>query len=191
MKAAVFFERDGVLNGVRVERNCQVSPLTLDQFVINDEAADPLRALKAAGFVLLVTTNQPGLSRGYQSRRELDLMHTILRKRFPLDDVLLCPHDESDHCPCRKPKPGLFTEAAFKWHLDLDRSYVISDKWPDAEAARNVGCTSLLINSPWNGTGHRDFTFPNLQAAVHKILQKQLQNLGGSPVECAMVGAKT
>jgi D-glycero-D-manno-heptose 1,7-bisphosphate phosphatase len=174
MKAAVFFERDGVLNRVRVERQNQVGPICLDEFVINEEARDPLQALKDAGLLILVTTNQPGLSRGYQYRRELDLMHTMLRKRFPIDDIFLCPHDELDRCPCRKPKTGLFQEAAFKWHLDLDRCFVISDKWQDAEAARNTGCTSLLIKSPWNGTGHRDFTFPNLQAATHRILQMQL-----------------
>lgn len=174
MRAAVFFERDGVLNQARVERVSQVSPLTLDEFKVNEEAIEPLRALKQAGFLLLATTNQPGLSRGYQSRRELDIMHGILQKQFNLDDILLCPHDEMDRCPCRKPKPGLLTEAAFKWKLDLDRSFVVSHKWQDAEAAHNAGCTSLLIKSAWNGSGHRDFILPNLQAVVHKILQIQL-----------------
>ena len=174
MKAAVFFERDGVLNRVRVERQNQVGPRTLDELIINEEAIEPLRTLKSAGLLLLATTNQPGLSRGYQSRRELDLMHTIVRKRFTLDDLLMCPHDEFDRCPCRKPKPGLFLEAAFKWHLDLDRCFVLSDKWQDAEAAHNAGCTSLLIQSPWNGSGHRDFIFPNMEAAVDKVLQIHL-----------------
>ena len=177
MKAAVFLERDGVLNRVRTERQNQGTPLTLDEFIVVDDALEPIRALKAAGFLLLVTTNQPGLSRGYQSRRELDLMHAVLLKRFALDEILICAHDEMDHCPCRKPKPGLLTEAAFKWHLDLDRCFVISDKWQDAEAAHNAGCTSLLIQSPWNGSGHRDFIMPNLCAAVQKILQIQLAQL--------------
>jgi D-glycero-D-manno-heptose 1,7-bisphosphate phosphatase len=174
MKAAVFFERDGVLNQVRVERQNQRPPLTLDEFVINEQAAEPLQALQVAGFLLLATTNQPGLSRGYQSRRELDLMHGLLRQRFALDEILVCPHDEMDHCRCRKPQSGLLIEAAFKWRLDMDRCFMISDKWQDAEAAHNAGCTSLLIHSPWNGSGHRDFVLPNLQAAVHKILQIQL-----------------
>jgi D-glycero-D-manno-heptose 1,7-bisphosphate phosphatase len=185
MKAAVFFERDGVLNQVRVERQNQVSPRTLDELILNDEAVDLLRSLKEAGFLLLATTNQPGLSRGYQSRRELDLMHNLIRKRFPLDDLLLCPHDEVDRCPCRKPKPGLFLEAAFKWHVDLDRSFVVSDKWQDAAAAHNAGCTSLLIQSPWNGNGHRDFIFPNLRAAVQKILQFQTSGLYSQHAELA------
>jgi len=170
MKLGVFIERDGVLNKIRVERTHQVSPLTLVEFHIHHEAAPLLKKLKSAGLFIIVTTNQPGISRGYQNRRELDRMHDQLRRALPVDDLLICPHDESDRCPCRKPKPGLLMESAFKWHLDLDRSFVISDKWQDAEAARTAGCTSMLIQSPWVGSVHRDFLLPDLNAAVEKIL---------------------
>ncbi len=170
MKLCVFIERDGILNRARVERQYQVSPLTLEDFQVNEEAIPLLKRLKAAGLLLIATTNQPGLSRGYQSRRELDRMHDLLRSRFPLDDLLVCPHDETDRCPCRKPKPGLLVEAGFKWHLNLDRCFVISDKWPDAEAARTAGCTSLMLKSPWLGNVHRDFLLPDLAAIVEKIL---------------------
>jgi D-glycero-D-manno-heptose 1,7-bisphosphate phosphatase len=171
MKQAVFIERDGVLTAVRVEKQQQVTPLRLEDFDLHESAAPLLKKLKAAGLILIVTTNQPGLSRGYLSRRELDRMHERLRKVFPLDEILVCPHDETDRCPCRKPKPGLLTEAAFKWQLNLDHSYVISDKWQDAEAARLCGCTSLLLESPWVGKVHRDFLLPDLAAIVEKILQ--------------------
>ena len=170
MKLGVFIERDGVLNHARVERQHQVSPLTLDDFQVKAEAAPLLKRLKSAGFLLIATTNQPGISRGYQSRRELERMHDVLRATFSLDDILICPHDETDHCPCRKPKPGLLMEAAFKWRLNLDRSYVISDKWQDAEAARTAGCTSLMLPSPWLGPVHKDFVLPDLVAIVEKIL---------------------
>ena len=176
MKLGVFIERDGVLNVVRVERQHQVSPVTLEEMQVNTAAAPFLAKLKAAGLVLIATTNQPGLSRGYQNRREMDRMHDLLRKTFALDDFLVCPHDETDRCPCRKPKPGLLVEAAFKWHLDLDRSFVISDKWQDAEAARTAGCTSLLIDSPFVGKAHKDFVLPDIGAVVEKILR--LKNTG-------------
>jgi D-glycero-D-manno-heptose 1,7-bisphosphate phosphatase len=171
MRLGVFIERDGVLNKARVEHLQQVSPAVFSDFQICKGARVPLQRLKAAGFVLIATTNQPGLSRGCQSRRELDRMHDALRRELPLDDVLVCPHDETDHCPCRKPNPGLLVEAGFTWHLDLDRCFVISDKWQDAEAARAVGCTSLLIQSPWLGSVHRDLVLPSLAAAVEKLLR--------------------
>jgi len=176
MKQGVFLERDGILNSVRVERQHQVTPLTLEDFKIIQEAIPLVKKLKAAGLVVIATTNQPGISRGYQSRRELDRMHDLLRKTFGLDDILICAHDETDRCPCRKPKPGLIIEAGFKYHLDLDHSFVISDKWQDAEAARIAGCTSLLLKSPWVGTVHRDFVLPSLSAIVDKVLRLQASN---------------
>src|SRR5437867_500378 len=171
MKSGVFFERDGVLNLAKVERGHQVSALSLDEFQVNPAALEPLQKLKAAGFVLVATTNQPGLSRGYLPRRELDRMHAMLKERLPLDDILVCPHDEMDRCPCRKPQAGLLVEAAFKWRLDLERSYVVSDKWQDAQAAHIVGAKSLLLRSPWIGKGHHDFVLSNLSDLVQKIQQ--------------------
>lgn len=169
VKLGVFIERDGVLNSARVERQHQVSPLTRGDFHVKRDAVPLLKKLRTAGFLLFATTNQPGLSRGYQSRRELDSMHDLLRSVFPLQDILVCPHDEVDHCPCRKPKPGLLIEAAFNYRLNLDHSFVISDKWQDAEAARSAGCTSLLLASPWLGNVHRDLVVPDLAAAVDKL----------------------
>ncbi|MEY2410552.1 MAG: D-glycero-D-manno-heptose 1,7-bisphosphate phosphatase [Verrucomicrobiota bacterium] len=175
MKKAVFIERDGILNEVKAGPKHQIAPLTLEEFTVNKKAEPALRKLKNAGFVLIVTTSQPGLSRGYQSRRELDRMHDIIKRSFPLDDLMVCPHDESDHCPCRKPRPGLLIEAAFKWHLNLDHSFVVSDKWQDAEAARTAGCTSLLLQSPWVGNVHHDFVLPDLDAITEKILSLKAQ----------------
>ena len=176
MKLAVFIERDGVLNQVKVDRQHQVSPQTLEEFKVNPEAVTLLKKLKAAGLMLIATTNQPGISRGYLSRRELDRMHDTLRRAAGLDDIMICPHDEPDRCSCRKPKPGMLIEAGYKWHLDLSRCFVISDKWQDAEAAWAVGSTSLLLQSQWIKSVHHDFLLPNLPTVVDKILQLHTLN---------------
>jgi D-glycero-D-manno-heptose 1,7-bisphosphate phosphatase len=173
MKAAVFFERDGILISPKIEAGTCLTPRTLEDVVLNEHAVRPLRELKAAGFLLFATTNQPGISRGYLLRREVDRIHDLLLRAFPLEDILMCPHDEMDHCPCRKPKPGLLREAAFKWQLSLEHSFVISQKWQDARAAHSAGCTSLLIQSPLNGNGHHDFILPSLEAAATRAIQLQ------------------
>ena len=173
MKKAIFLERDGILNLAAADPGKRTTPLTLREFHVNLEAAPWLENLRAAGFLLIATTNQPGLSTGGVSRYELERMHNLLRGSLPLDDLFVCPHAEADKCPCHKPRPGLFTEAAFKWHLDLDRCYVISDKWQDAAAARTVGCTSLLIQSPWIGAVHYDLALPSLSLIVDRILVLQ------------------
>ncbi|HTL16408.1 MAG TPA: HAD-IIIA family hydrolase [Patescibacteria group bacterium] len=171
MKPAAFIERDGILNVVATQGRQQISPLTLDKFHPKTEVAPLLQELRAAGLLLIVTTNQPGISQGYLSRRELDRMHQMLRSTFAFDDLLVCPHEDADRCPCRKPKAGLFIEAAHKWGIDLHRSFVVSDKWQDAEAARRAGVTSLLVQSPWLGNGHHDFVLPDLPTLVEKVLQ--------------------
>lgn len=171
MRLAVFVERDGILNRVRVQNGHPISPLTMEEFEVNLEALGPVRQLKAAGFLVIATTNQPELSRGHLLRRELDAMHALLRRAFHLDDILVCPHEGLDHCPCRKPRCGLLKEAAFRYHIDLGHSFVVSDRWQDAEAARLAGCTSLLLNSPWIGHVHHDFVLPDLGSVVHKIME--------------------
>lgn len=170
MKAAVFFERDGILNLCEVHEGHQTTPLRLENFRINPAMVLLLAQLKQAGLILIATTNQPAVSRGELSRNELDLMHAVLRRKLPLDDVVICPYDDTDH-PCYKPQPGMFLEAAFKWSLDLDRSFIVSDKWPDAKAAQVAGCTSVMVRSPWIGDDHHDFVVDNVEAAVAKILQ--------------------
>jgi D-glycero-D-manno-heptose 1,7-bisphosphate phosphatase len=180
MRSAIFFERDGILNLTRVERQQQIPPRCLDEFRLNPGAVEPLLLLKAAGYLLLAITNQPRISQGILPRRELDLMHGLLERKLKLDGVLLCPHDADDDCPCRKPKTGLITEAVFKWHIDLERSFVVSDKWQDAQAAHVAGCTSILVKSPWNGSGHHDYVVADLAAAANKILQMQPSGIFGN-----------
>jgi len=169
MRPAVFIERDGILILDRLEGVQPMPPLFLEQMEPRTEALEPLRQLKAAGFLLIATTNQPGLSHGSLSRRELDRMHSVLRQMFCPDDIFICPHDADDCCPCRKPKPGLLIEAAFKWHVNMERSFVLSNKWQDAEAAHNAGCTSVLISSPWIGKGHRDIVLAKLEDVPGRI----------------------
>jgi len=176
MRTAVFIERDGVLNLPKVEAQYQIAPKSVNELNLNRAAIAPLKQLKAAGFLLIATTNQPGISRGHISRREIDLMHALIMRTFPLDEIVMCPHDDADRCPCRKPRPGLFCEAAFTWQLSLDHSFVISDKWQDAKAAQNAGCTSILIKSAWTGGNHIDFVVPDLASAAAKVVQLQQAN---------------
>ncbi len=168
MRVAVFFERDGILTRSICDNG---TPHRLEDFHVNEEAAGPLGQLSRAGFYLFATTNQPGITAGEPSRRELDLMHTVLTRRLGLTDVLVCPHPIDDQCPCRKPQPGLLREAARRHGVDLDHSFVVSERWVDAEMAEAAGATSVLIRSQHNGNGHHDYVVPDLPGAVLKILE--------------------
>lgn len=170
MKAAVFIERDGLLNLCDVVKGHPVQPLRLEQFKVNPEAKGLVADLRKVGLLVIATTVQSAPSKGLMSRNELDAMHMILRRQVPIDDLFACISDDPHH-PCYKPQPGLFLEAAFKWGIDLDHSFVLSDKWQDAKAAQIAGCTSILVRSPWIGTDHHDFVTDSFAAAVSKVLQ--------------------
>jgi len=180
MRVAVFFERDGILARSASGNGTAVN---LEDFRVCEDAVAPLRRLREAGFFLFATTNQPGITSNAPDWRELDRMHAVLVRRLGLDDVLVCPHEPDDQCPCRKPQPGLLLEAARRHGVDLDHSFVVSERWVDAEMADAAGATSVLIRSELNGKGHHDFVVPDLDAAVTKILEIA-EELGTLRVMC-------
>jgi D-glycero-D-manno-heptose 1,7-bisphosphate phosphatase len=95
---------------------------------------------------LLVVTNQPDVGRGKQPRETLEVLHRMLRKRLPLDDIFVCCHTDEDNCNCRKPMPGMLLEAARKYNIELAASFMVGDRWRDVEAGYNAGCKTILID---------------------------------------------
>jgi D-glycero-D-manno-heptose 1,7-bisphosphate phosphatase len=147
----VFLDRDGVLNDAVVRNGKPHSPAGPQDLVIPADVPEGLRALRAAGFALIVVTNQPEVARGIQSRAGVEQIHAALRERLPLDDVLVCFHDDGDRCFCRKPEPGMLIEAAARHGLDPTRSFMVGDRWRDVEAGRRAGCRTIRIERHYPG----------------------------------------
>jgi D-glycero-D-manno-heptose 1,7-bisphosphate phosphatase len=152
-KAAVFFDRDGVLNRAIVREGKPYPPRDLSEFEIAESASEDLHRLKTMGFVLVVVTNQPDIARGTQTQRGVDEMNELLRRELPLDDVLVCPHDSNEGCNCRKPSPGLLFSAAERFGIDLQRSFLIGDRWRDIDAGHAAGCTTIMIDYGYQERG--------------------------------------
>jgi len=108
--------------------------------------AEALFRLKEHGFLLLVVTNQPDVARGIQKREVAEEIGHRLRAELPLDGVLTCYHDDEDNCDCRKPRPGLMLRAAQRYGVELNRSYLIGDRWRDIDAGANAGCKTIWID---------------------------------------------
>jgi D-glycero-D-manno-heptose 1,7-bisphosphate phosphatase len=146
MKRAVFLDRDGVLARVLVRDGKLYAPRLREEMEIDAEAPASLARLKAAGFLLIVVTNQPDVGRGITPRAEVEAMHERLRATLPLDECLVCYHDDLDACACRKPKPGLLAEAAVRHGIDCRGSFMIGDRWRDIDAGVAVGCHTVWID---------------------------------------------
>ena len=116
----------------------------------NSSVADGCARLKAAGYLLVVVTNQPDVGRGTQTRAEVDAMHDKLLSALPIiDRIEVCFHAGSEHgepCLCRKPQPGMLLAAAAALQIDLRRSYLIGDRWRDIDCARAAGCRAIFID---------------------------------------------
>ncbi len=146
MTRAVFLDRDGVLNRAAVRDGRPFPPATVDEVEILPGVADACRRLAAAGWLLVVVTNQPDLARGTARRAEVDAINAVVTAGLPIVDVLVCPHDDGDGCACRKPRPGLLLEAAERWGIDLATSAIVGDRWRDIEAGRTAGVTTFFVD---------------------------------------------
>jgi D-glycero-D-manno-heptose 1,7-bisphosphate phosphatase len=143
---AVFLDRDGVINAAVVRDGRPYPPATVAELAILPGVAVALRELRAAGFQLVVVTNQPDVRRGTKSRESVDAIHEKLRVELPLDAIYCCFHDDEDQCACRKPAPGLLLDAARDRALDLTASYMVGDRWRDTDAGVAAGCRTVFID---------------------------------------------
>jgi D-glycero-D-manno-heptose 1,7-bisphosphate phosphatase len=178
-RRAVFFDRDGVLNRAILRDGKPYPPANLDELDITEGAPEALAQLKERGFLLLVVTNQPDVSRGTQSIQAVEEIHRAIGQALPIDEFLVCPHDDRDGCACRKPKPGLLRNAAARYGIDLANSYLIGDRWRDVEAGQAAGCRTVWIDCGYRERGPAnppDVKVSSLNDAVSSILQHEWHN---------------
>jgi histidinol-phosphate phosphatase family protein len=150
---AVFLDKDGTL--------VEDVPFNVDpqKIVLGPGAARGLAALHAAGYRLVVVSNQSGVARGYFAEEALGGVRRRLGELLgacgvPLAGFYYCPHHPGGAvpayavaCGCRKPAPGLVLRAAAELGLDLARSWLVGDILDDVEAGRRAGCRTVLIDN--------------------------------------------
>lgn len=152
LRRAVFIDKDGTL----VEDvPYNVDP---DRIRLAPGAGEALGALVAAGFELVVVSNQPGVALGKFIEGALRLVETRIRGLLapygvPIAAFQWCPHHPEGRvrgydvaCTCRKPRPGLLQTAAAKRGLDLTQSWMVGDILDDIEAGRRAGCRTILLD---------------------------------------------
>ncbi len=174
MTKAVFLDRDGVLNH-SVVREGLPYPTGLDDLAIYEDAAGALDRLKQAGYLLIVVTNQPDIARGTVTRAIVEEINAVLGASLPVDEFVVCAHDDAAHCSCRKPKPGMVLDAAARHAVDLRQSFLIGDRWRDVDCGASAGVRTVLIDRGYRerAPDHApDFTAGSLAAAADWILQR-------------------
>lgn len=173
---AVFLDRDGVINRPVVRDGLPYPPGSVEEFDIYDDVPAGCERLKAAGFLLVVATNQPDVGRGTQSREIVESIHAAMRAALPALDrveVSYDPGGAGPAAPRRKPAPGMLFDAADALGISLSASYMIGDRWRDIDCGHAAGCRTLFIDRGYAETLRQppDFTVGSFAEAVEIILR--------------------
>lgn len=172
---AVFLDRDGVINRPLVREGKPYPASSLEEFEILPGVAEACARFKAAGFLLVVATNQPDVGRGTLPRGAVEAIHEFMRQQLPIDQVQVCYHPgkgESE-CNCRKPKPGMLFRAARELGIDLTTSWMVGDRWRDIDCGHVAGCRTILIDYGYAEELHQapHYRVANLLEAAKIILK--------------------
>ena len=176
LRPAVFLDRDGTLNRQVIRDGVPYPPQTVGEFELFPGVTEACAQLAAAGYVLVLATNQPDVGRGTQSQAVVEAMHAKLRQLVPaIAHIEVCyapgrPGDPPDLR--RKPEPGMLLESSLLLGLDFGRSWMIGDRWRDIDCGQRAGVRTVFIDFGYAEKLHTapDFTVSSFAEAARIIL---------------------
>lgn len=173
-KRAIFFDRDGVINDV-VDRGENffvqgkkvrfTAPFNVQEFHMRSGVGEILQNIGQLGFLRILVTNQPDIAYGtLQLSEHRQIMEQI--NILPFDDIFICIHGRNDGCECKKPKPGMLEQAAQKWNIDLENSFIVGDTENDMKAGSQIGCKTVLFDTIYNQYVKSDHHIRNIKEII-------------------------
>jgi D-glycero-D-manno-heptose 1,7-bisphosphate phosphatase len=170
MNPCVFLDRDGVINAERGTYTWQ-----LPDFEIIPGVVKALELLKKTGYLIVVVTNQSGVSKGLYTKKDMEACHVYMMKqtRHLIDDIYYATyHPEYSNSLLRKPDSLMFEKAIARHHIDPADSWMIGDNERDMIPADKLGIQTIFITRDPE-TSHYPLTAEGLYEAVQIILQNQ------------------
>ncbi len=147
MNKAVFLDRDGVINNGDLYYTYRQ-----EDFFFNPDVFESLKSLQQAGYLLIVITNQGGISKGEYTIEQVEELHRYMldelnKQGIQITEVYFCPHhDTLEKCICRKPDSGMIEKALARFNINPKASYLIGDSERDILSGEKQGLTSIKID---------------------------------------------
>jgi D-glycero-D-manno-heptose 1,7-bisphosphate phosphatase len=157
MNRALFLDRDGVLDELVFypDTGEWAAPRRLEDVRLVEGAADAARRAHAAGWLLVIVTNQPDFAKGKSTLDDLRAVHDAVVGDLSIAKSCVCHHHPNAVvaelrivCECRKPGALSLRNAARELDIDLAQSWMIGDQDADLRAGRAAGCRVALIEGP-------------------------------------------
>ncbi|HGY54329.1 MAG TPA: D-glycero-beta-D-manno-heptose 1,7-bisphosphate 7-phosphatase [Caldithrix abyssi] len=180
MNKAVFLDRDGTIN----EEMGYINHIS--RFVIFDFVPEAIRILNEGGFKVVVVTNQSGVARGYFDEQLVKEVHKKLIEKVEqagahIDGIYYCPHHPREgkppyrlDCECRKPKTGMIQKAKDALNIDINRSFIIGDRYKDIEFGYKAGLRPVMVLTGY-GRGEYMYQQKQWQRMPEKICANLLE----------------
>jgi len=175
-RAAIFLDRDGVINRALTRDDKPYPPTSIAEFEILPGVPEACERLKRHGYLLVVATNQPDVGRGTMKQETVEAIHEVMRRTLPIDRVETCYHpgQGASDCDCRKPRPGMLLRAARELGIDLAASWMVGDRWRDIDCGHAAGCRTVFIDYGYDEALRQapDFRAHSLLEAADLILAR-------------------
>ena len=168
MNKCVFLDRDGVLNVERGDYTYRI-----EDFEIIPGVPEAIEKLKNAGFLIVVVTNQSGISQGIYTRAQMQACHEKLMKntRFLIDRIYYCPYHPSVTASlARKPGTLMIEKAMARFGIDPSLSWLVGDRPRDIECGKKMALKTILISEAGAVDCTPDYTARDLLTAVDGII---------------------
>jgi D-glycero-D-manno-heptose 1,7-bisphosphate phosphatase len=167
-KKCVFLDRDGVINKDRGDYTYRV-----EDFQLIAGVTEAIKELRAAGYLLIVLTNQAGISKGIYTKKDMEACHNVLQKatNHAIEHIYYCPyHSIITESLCRKPGTLMIERAIAKYGIDTSKSWLIGDAERDIECGMKMGLKTIRIADPPNQPSKARYQTANLFEAARKII---------------------
>ena len=149
-KKAIFFDRDGVVNKLVTRGGGLYSPRLLKDFIFYDDIKPCIDYLIEKKFLIFIISNQPDISRGKMTIRELDKIDFEINKKLHIDEIYYSFDSEFSINGTKKPSPKMLFEAKEKWKIDFSKSFFIGDSIADRDCAKNANLSFILVSRSHN-----------------------------------------